>query len=213
MRQLKLIIAALFLISPFAANAVIITFDEAITGAITFAFDADGDTIDDVIFTTTDPLGFNTVGPGPNQLYIDEPGLEGTTLLGSDLRVDFLIGAEGTLGFGFAMSLQTGLVDGVTFSVYDGLDVLLGTTSVLSDFTVLGGGGSSLFPEGLASLSFSGVAAYATFDFSNVVANRYIIDNFQGTFGSTEVSVPEPGTLALLAIGLFGMGLSRRKKA
>jgi len=36
-----------------------------------------------------------------------------------------------------------------------------------------------------------------------------VIDNL--TFGTPTV-VPEPGTLALLGIGLFGMGLARRKK-
>lgn len=32
------------------------------------------------------------------------------------------------------------------------------------------------------------------------------------TYSSTAVSVPEPGTLALLGIGLLGMGLSRRRE-
>ena len=37
------------------ANAALLTFDDLITGQTTYSYDGDGDAIDDVIFTTTDP--------------------------------------------------------------------------------------------------------------------------------------------------------------
>jgi hypothetical protein len=189
-----------------AANATVITFDDIISGEISYAYDGDGDNIDDAVFTTTDPTGFNTIGPGTNQLYINEPGIEGTTYLSSDLRVDFTFGATGTLGFGFAMS--TGDNDsGVTFSIFDFTDTLLASTTLDAVFTP----GPSSFPEGLLSSSFAGTASYATFDFIGG-ASRYIIDNFVGTFGSAEVSrVSVPTTIALFGLGLASLGWSRRK--
>jgi len=199
-----------------SADAAIITFDDVVAGATSFQYDGDGDAVDDVIFSTTDPLGFNTVGPGANQSFIDEPGIEGTTSLSPDLRVDFLNGAVSSLAFGFAMSLGQGGVDGVTFSVFDASDALLASESLLSDFTLPNGTDPSNFPEGLLDVSFAGTASYATFEFSNDNATRYIIDNFEGTFGSTEditpddPSVPEPGTLALIGAGLAGVGIRRR---
>ncbi|WKJ89346.1 hypothetical protein QZJ86_15135 [Methylomonas montana] len=204
----------LLIVTTQTANAATIAFDNAISGATSFSFDGDGDSINDVIFSTTDPSGFNTAGPGPNQSYINEPGLEGTTSLNPDLRVDFLNGAVNTFQFGFAMLLGTGLVDGVTFNVFDASNLLLATTNVLSDFTLPNGTNPSSFPEGLVSLSFSGIASYATFDFSQNQAPRYIIDNFQGTFGSTEnitPSVPEPSVLFLMVIGFAGIRIASKR--
>jgi hypothetical protein len=207
-----------FLAAGLAAStgeAALITFDTAISGQTSFSFDGDGDTINDVIFSTTDPSGFNTVGPGTNMSYIQQPGLEGTTQISPDLRVDFLNGATGSLGFAFAMSTGTGGVFGVLFDVYAADNTLLASDFVTCDFTLPNGVNPSSFPEGLLSVSFAGEAAYALFDFDSGPA-RYIIDNFEGTFGSTETAVPEPSSLALAglgAVGLIGLGRRRRGRA
>jgi hypothetical protein len=176
-------ITTLLLMAAGSANAALLTFDDAISGATSYSFDGDGDTIYDVIFSTTDSFGFNTVGPGSNMTYIQEPGLEGTSLLSPDLRVDFLVGAVDALTFGFALDSYTE-DDTATFTVYDSSAAVLASTTVTGLYTLPGGNQSS-FPEGEVSVTFAGVAAYATFDFTSDWG-RYIIDNFEGTFGSTE---------------------------
>ena len=202
-----------------ATNAALLTFDDAIVGSTSYSFDGDGDAVDDVIFTTTDIGGFNTVGPGPNMSYINEPGLEGSTLTNPDLRVDFLNGAAGSLRFGFALDdfIETANT-WVSFEVYDINDNLLGSDFELGFYTLPDGTNQSSFPEGIIEVNFSGLAAYALFDFNNDVTGgqRYIIDNFEGIFGSTEDPpgnvVPVPAAVWLFGSGLIGLiGLARRK--
>jgi hypothetical protein len=79
-----------------------IEFDDVINGATSYLFDANSDGISDVNFSTTDEQGFNTFGPGTNQLFVSEPGLEGTTGLTPDLRIDLLNGGTESISFGFA---------------------------------------------------------------------------------------------------------------
>jgi hypothetical protein len=177
-------IAACFLTIVGSVNGSKLTFDDVIVGATSYSFDSDGDMIDDVIFSTTDPYGFNTYGPGSNMTYIEEPGLEGTSLFSPDLRVEFLLGAVNSLTFGFALDSDTE-DDTVTFKVYNSSDVEIASATVTGLYTYPDGTNPSNYPEGEVSVSFVGAAAYATFDFTSDFG-RYIIDNFEGTFGSTE---------------------------
>lgn len=141
-------LALFFLLGMLAPNAfgALLTFDEVVAGATTFAFDGDG--VDDVIFTTTDPSVFNTAGPGANMTYIDEPGLEGTSLLNPDLRVDFQVGAVDSLTFGFALNSFTE-DEFAFFDLYDSLDNLIASVSQVGLYTFPDGFNRSNFPEGL----------------------------------------------------------------
>jgi hypothetical protein len=164
-----------------------ISFTSLLSGKSTFGFDADGDGASDVIFSTRDPLGFNTVGPGNNQKFIREPGLEGSSSLSQDLRVDFLTGARDQLSFGYALnSLKEISAYRAQMSVFDSFGNQLGSTSSVGRYTSTPLGMSS-FPEGRLALSFSGSASYALFDFESEFG-RYIMDNFSGDF--TGITAP-----------------------
>lgn len=197
------------------AQAALITFDQLISGQTSFAFDGDGDGNDDVIFSTTDPFGFNTIGPGVNQSFINEPGLEGTSFLNPDLRVDFLVGAKDFLKFGFALN-STSESPGsfASFQVFDSSNNLIASSTVPGLYTLPDGINPSSFPEGLVNVNFSGEASYALFNFSSDFG-RYIIDDFEGTFGTSEVGakVPEPSSkLGIFALGFLILGSHSKKK-
>jgi len=159
------------------AKGAILTFDDLIFGETAYNFDGDGDGIADVVLSTTDPEGFRTQGPGPNMTYIQEPGLEGTSLLSQDLRVDFYGGAKHTISFGFALDSDTE-DDTASFLVYDSQDNLLASSSKTGFYTMLNSQERSDFPEGRIEVDFSGTASHATFDFTSDF-DRYIIDNFE----------------------------------
>ena len=194
---------------PGTARAVTLNFNDAIVGQTTYSFDADSDGIFDAVFSTTDPAGFNTLGPGPNQIYIDEPGLEGTSQLNPDLRVDFPKKAVGSITFGFALNSASTPGGSASFKLFDSSNNLLSDVNVPGARFVLPGGGTSAFPEGQVSTSFSGEASYGLFDFDTEFG-RNIIDNFQGTFGSIERA---PAPLPLLGVAVaFGYSRSLRKR-
>lgn len=226
---IAMLLATVLAFSAAGVEAAVLNFNDAITGATSYSFDGNSDGIMDVVFTTTDPAGFNTVGPGTNMTYIQEPGLEGSSLVNNvpngDLRADFNFGAVNSFSFGYALNSDS--VSNTYFakiSIYGSSNNLLADATSVGDFTKPDGINNSSYPEGLISVNFSGLASYAIFDFESQDDGRYIIDNFQGTFGSGEpgttpvpepgtTPVPEPGTILLLGSGLVGLvGYGRRRK-
>lgn len=172
MRQLKLIIAALFLISPFAANADLIRLDFSATGT--------------------------------------EGALTGVTESGYAIYDSSIV-----------------VPDGIASAVGLFIDLAFSWGGIAYDETTANTGW--LMFDALGSLSTFGFGTNCEPSHCSITSTtpgwmmdptqiRYSMADESGFGGGTTewstsvVSVPEPGTLALLGIGLAAMGLARRRK-
>ncbi len=199
-------IIAFFCVLSVSCHAAMITFDDIVSGVTTYTYDGDADGTNDVLFSTTDSSGFNSIGPGLSMNFINEPGIEGTSQLGVDLRADFLFGATVSIRFGFALSTPFDTF-GATFELYDGDDNMIASKFQLA--TYQSAPVVSTAPEAILDLAFSGVASYGLFKF-DAEPGRFIVDNFEGAFGSSEV-VPEPASLMLLGFSGVAVAFVRRR--
>jgi len=209
----RLVIVTYLFASAHSVSAQVVDFETLVATQAVFGVDFNSDGIDDVVFSSTDPAGFNPGGPDPNaQVHASGQVLETSSTSSPDIRVDFLGGAIGQLQVGFA--LLTDVNDpgqGLLLEVFDQADNQLGSTfqpGALLPLVNTPGSGISGFPEGLASVSFTGVAAYALLD-ATTTGTRFAIDDFTGTFSPE--TIPEPGSVSLLGFsGLILLGRRRR---
>lgn len=204
MRQIRLIIAAILVISPFAANATVIQFEGiAPPGFETTWLNAG--------ISTYTEAGFDITTNDTSQAFFESGTYGGNGLSGASGDALFFQNST-TL---FTLDESGGGLFGLTSLDAGGLFSGSGTVQVTG---YLSGGGTVQSILNLVNVSgtagvlptFTFGAAWnnlTAFDLLRTNGNFIAFDNITLT-----TTVPEPGTLALLGLGLFGMGLARRRK-
>jgi hypothetical protein len=174
---------------PSLATAGVIDFEDQTIGAYTsLAIDGVNFVAVDNHFRVTDVIGgyFNTEG-----LHIDNTNLGSTV-------IDFKFDAEvSAFGFNFGASNEDWRLD--AFDASENLieGFVLPQTGLSNDGDFFG-----IAANGISSARLTQL----TWDYN--ATDWILLDNF----ASTPASVPEPNIMALLGIGMFFMGMIRKRK-
>lgn len=117
----------------------------------------------------------------------------------SQLQIDF---TTATFAFGLDLLEYLGYSNRASFAIYGADETTLLSTE---QFFSINSPTNSVF------FGFSDAGGIGRVVATGINSWSPIIDNL--TFGQQANGVPEPATLALLGLGLVGLGVSRRRKA
>lgn len=222
MRQIKLAIAALFLTTPFAANAVVIDIETAT--AVSFQDEGTAQADQTGVLSALDGnFGPVTTGTVTQSYYAT--GTSGAYFDAISASFDLsAIGFANLTSASLRFYVQKGdyaTLDGTAAynanrNAWEHYQVLEGAFNATNQDASAGATGSTAFSTGAAQNTIIGWIsapinlAWFTSDSFDVTLRLWNarIDRIELVVNA----VPEPGTLALIGIGLFGMGLRGRRK-
>lgn len=211
MRRTRLIIAALLVISPFAADADPVTIDFN-TGSGTYSSETF------LVNNTYTESGFRFQTPLTAGNHFDSGAGVGLNCC-PDVLI-FHEAASNTVNNLITLTFGGAAFDFFGFDLVDSAAIRTFNPIINPSMLVMASDGNSVItPLGAApgflgsiNVNWTNITS-VTFDIlsNSTVVGNVVMDNVR-LDNNAILSVPEPGTLALLGIGLLGMGFARRSK-
>lgn len=218
-KHLSAVVGLTILLTAGAANAVVITFDSVPSNGNTFVeetpISTQGFLFGSAHYHLVDDPSISGLADNGSAVYIAEEGPKSDgTEFGLDITMSMASGGAFTLnGFSGAELFIDPLEPFSNADVIMVSGVLAGGGTV-SNFFLLDGiidgiGGQPDFQSFLLDATFTDLISVTFSGLSNTAPGGGLaLDNFDVTTG-----VPEPATLAILGLGLVGLGFMRRRRA